>query len=102
MAEAAPTLIACLTPPGRGAVATLAVRGPLAWAVTRELFQSGRDLPETPATGQTWVGRLGEESRDDVVLAVTQVNTEPSLELHCHGGPEVVRYLQELYERRGV
>src|SRR4051812_21115334 len=97
-----PTLIACLTPPGKGAVATLAIRGPLAWAATRELFQANKPLPETPDANRTWLGRLGEEARDQVVLAVKQAEPAVWLELHCHGGVEVIRLVAELYERRGV
>jgi tRNA modification GTPase len=37
-----------------------------------------------------------------VILAVKQATPTISLELHCHGGIEVVRLLQELYEECGV
>ncbi len=96
------TLIACLTPPGRGAIATLGVRGPLAWDVTRTLFLPLQgSLPDQPEERRFWYGTLGDECRDEVVLAVQ--GTDPdSLEIHCHGGPEVVRLLLELYEQRGV
>ena len=33
------TVVACLTPPGTGAIATLALRGPSAWAIVRRLFR---------------------------------------------------------------
>ena len=36
------TLVACLTPPGQAAVATLAVDGPRAWEVVRSLFRTRR------------------------------------------------------------
>lgn len=101
------TLLACLTPPGQGAIATLAVRGPRAWSVTRELFQqSGAgQLPEGPRPGQFQLGWLGDRAKgaaDEVVLLVKQVQPLPWLELHCHGGVEVVRLLQEHFEGRGV
>src|SRR5438132_4391844 len=94
----APTLIACLTPPGAGAIATLAVRGPDAWTITRSLFR-GR-LPDAPTAGKFYLGRFGEgtDACDEVVLAV-----KPRwLELHCHGGLEAVRFLRELFAARGV
>ena len=96
------TCIACLTPLGRGAIATLAVRGPQAWVVTRTLFQPFKGaLPDQPEDRRFWYGTLGDECRDEVVLAV-QGTQPPHVEIHCHGGPEVVRLLLELYEQRGV
>jgi tRNA modification GTPase len=100
------TWIACLTPPGRSAIATLGIYGPEAWHVTRELFQPAKgQLPEQPEAGRFWFGRLGEDARggrDEVVLAVKQSAPRPSLEAHCHGGPEVVRMLLEIFAARGV
>jgi tRNA modification GTPase len=96
------TRIACLTPPGRGAIATLGVRGPQAWDVTRTLFRPFKGtLPDQPEERRFWYGTLGDECRDEVVLAV-QGTLPAHLEIHCHGGPEVVRLLLELYEQRGV
>jgi tRNA modification GTPase len=97
------TRVACLTPAGQGALATLGLQGPRAWEAARELFRlrSGAALPEVPERGRFWLGRAGAGVADDVVLAVKQ--TEPVwLELHCHGGREVVRFLQELFEERGL
>lgn len=93
-----PTLIARLTPPGAGAIATLAVRGPQAWPIARSLFH-GR-LPEHRVPGQFYLGRFGETANtcDEVVLAATS----DGLELHCHGGVAVVSFLQELFVTRGV
>jgi len=99
------TRLACLTPSGVGAIATLAVRGPRAWSVVCELFQpaSGRPLPADAEAGRFWLGRFGEEGgTDEVVLAVRRSGPMPWLELHCHGGLEVVRFLEELIAARGV
>jgi tRNA modification GTPase len=99
----AATGIACITPAGKAAVATLAVRGPGAWSITRMLFgpRSGT-LPEQPSANQLWLGRLGAEVGDDAVLAVKRVEPDVWLEVHCHGGPEVVRFVEEAYARHGV
>jgi tRNA modification GTPase len=99
-----PTLIACLTPAGQGALATLALRGPQAWTAARQLFRlrSGAELPALPEVGRFWLGRLGEEVADEVVLAVKRVEPVPWLELHSHGGREVVRFLLELFQARGL
>jgi tRNA modification GTPase len=106
----AATQFAWLTPPGRGAIAVLAVHGARAWPVLRELFQpvSGRPLPESAngvEPGRFWLGWLGEAGhgqRDQVVLAVKQVNPCPTIEVHCHGGLEVARLLDDLFTARGL
>jgi tRNA modification GTPase len=114
--DVAATYIACLTPPGRGAIAVLAVRGPRAWDVSRELFQPAPPrrargkaessalvtLPQTPPLGRFWFGRLGAELRDEVVLAVKHGGALPWVEVQCHGGPEVVSLLMETYAQHGV
>jgi tRNA modification GTPase len=106
MDEKQRTWIACLTPPGRSAIATLGIRGPQAWRVSRELFQPAKgQLPAEPEPGRFWFGRLGEEGkggRDEVVLAVRPSAAGHSIEVHCHGGPEVIRMLLELFAARGI
>jgi tRNA modification GTPase len=109
MSSAAPasrTWIACLTPPGAAAIATLGLAGPDAWQLARRLFrphsQSGRLLPEQPEVGRFWVGRLGQELSDEVVLTVRRAAPVPLVELHCHGGREVVRLLQETFQQHGA
>lgn len=95
-----PPLLACLTPPGKAAIATLSVRGPTAWEITRQIFQPRKGaLPDEPHAGRYWFGRLG---GDEVILAVQQGMPCPYVEVHCHGGIEVVRMIQELYAQHGV
>src|SRR5580765_4308798 len=95
------TKLARLTPPGTGAIATLALRGPEAWQILREL--APRDLPRDAKPGHFLLTRLGESgAADEVVVAVKQITPEPWLELHCHGGAEVVRLLMELLAQRGA
>jgi tRNA modification GTPase len=104
--EAALTHVACLTPPGAAAVATLGLHGPQAWRVVRELFRparpTGHELPAEPVTGRFWLGRLGVEVADEVVVAVKALAPEPVVEVHCHGGREAVRLLLETFTARGV
>lgn len=93
------TTIACLTPPGKAAIATLAIRGADAWSITRTLFQPSQgELPESPPRGRFWFGRLGALHRDDVVVS----STSERIEVHCHGGLEIVRMIQQLYADRGA
>ena len=90
------TLLACLTPRGKGGIATLAVQGAAAWEVTRQLFQPRKgSLPDEPSAGRFWFGRLG---GDDVILAVKV----DRIEVHCHGGVEVVRWIEELYAQHRI
>ena len=55
-----------------------------------------------PELQRFWLGRLGDELRDDAVLAVKRIEPTCWLELHVHGGREVVRYLHELFVGHGV
>jgi tRNA modification GTPase len=110
-----PTWIACLTPPGQSALATLGVYGPRAWEALRRLFRrrSGAELSPTPPSpnlgeggvgdsGCFWLGRIGGEVADEVVVAVKQTEPMPWLEVHGHGGREVVRFLIELFREQGL
>lgn len=95
-------LAALLTPPGKAAVATLGVAGARAWQVLRPLFTPRKaTLPDVPEVGQHWLGRFGAELADEVILAVKQLTPTPLVEVHCHGGAAVVRYLLDLLHRHG-
>jgi tRNA modification GTPase len=48
------------------------------------------------------LGKFGDDAKDEVVLVVKQTDPVPWLELHCHGGVEVVRLFLESLEGRGV
>ena len=103
----AETLVACLTPQGRAAIAVIAVRGPHAWAIVQRLFapRASRPLPEQPEVGATWLGSLGAPGQnvaDEVVVVCKRMAPSPWLEVHCHGGPEVVRWLVELITSEGA
>jgi tRNA modification GTPase len=98
-----------LTPSGAGAIATLTVRGPGAWQLAEKLFRPlSRQTewpPRQPAPGDFWPGRFGEEgagTRDEVVLALKGLHPEPWIELHCHGGREVVRWITEILIAHGA
>jgi tRNA modification GTPase len=98
-----PTYIACLTPPGKAAIATLAVRGPLAWQATGAMFTPRHGpLPESPGVGQWWLGQIGEALRDDVIVAIKRDGPDTWIEIHCHGGPAVLQLMETLYTQRGV
>jgi tRNA modification GTPase len=99
------TMAACLTPAGAGAIATLAVRGPHAWETVRRLFRGKKheqSLPLVPVLGRRWLGTMGPEHGDEVVVAVKDLEPVPWIEIHCHGGTEVVRFLMEALVREGI
>lgn len=99
-----PTWIACLTPPGQAALATLGLKGPRAWEALRTVFRprAGGELPSAPVAGRFWLGQLGDEISDEVVVAVKRAEPMPWLEVHGHGGREVVRFLLDLFRDRGL
>ncbi|MFL5243555.1 MAG: GTPase [Gemmataceae bacterium] len=98
------TSIACLTPPGSAALATLALYGPDAWRIVRTSFQPrGKgQLPEQSFPGKFWLGKLGAGPGDEVVVALKQLEPVPYIEIHCHGGREVLKYLHEHLVEQGA
>ena len=96
------TRYAVLTPPGTGAIAVIAVSGPDAWPLVLRRFRpAGKPLPESPTLHAVRLGNLGDGAGDEVVVAVTQVAPAVTVELHCHGGPQVVRMLCDLLDAEG-
>jgi tRNA modification GTPase len=80
------------------------LHGPLAWEAARQLFRTraGAELPQGPQAGRFWLGRLGTDVADEVVLAVKATEPVLWLEAHCHGGREAVRLLLDLFRQRGL
>lgn len=97
------TRVSVLTPAGTGAIATVAVAGPRAWGLARWLFRpaGGKPLPESPELHRFWFGTLGEGTGDEVILAVRQTEPDVAVEVHCHGGRRVVRWVVEQFVGRG-
>jgi tRNA modification GTPase len=102
----AKTFVACMTPPGSAALATLALYGPNAWPIIRDSFRphatKDHRLPDQAIPGKFWLGKLGAGPGDEVVVAVKQIKPTPHVEIHCHGGREVLKYLQDHFENQGV
>lgn len=81
--DAAPTTVVLLTPPGRGAIASLLVSGPDAVACVSACFRpAAGGAAATLPVGRILFGRwetTGEE------LVVCRVDVQ-QIEIHCHGG----------------
>lgn len=90
------TAVSLLTAPGTGAIATVEVCGPRAWELARKLFApAGKPLPDAPAVNRFLFGTL---ASDEVVLAATAPD---AVEVHCHGGPRVVRVVIDQFLANG-
>ncbi len=81
-----PTLIAVLTPSGRGAVATVGVRGPRAVETVARCFTpaAGKPLADF-AIGRVLFGRfrLQGAATEELVVGLAAAD---EVEVHCHGG----------------
>ena len=88
-----------LTPPGRGAVATLRIEGAGAIEAVQTNFRArdGRSIAEHPAD-QLTVGRFDGDGGEDVVVRRCGDDT---VELHCHGGWAAVARIEELLVAAG-
>jgi tRNA modification GTPase len=104
MTSANANVIARLTPPGKSAIACVGVAGPAAWEGLRTLFRRPGGTVLTPTPRQVYYGRLGESpsNADDVVLLIREVEPTFVAEIHCHGGPEVIRLLEAQLVERGL
>ena len=102
-----PCQVAVLTPPGRGAVATLVVFGPLALDTIERLFVPAARTPLSQfpfnrviyghwLASQTTPATTSQETANTETLLVVR-RDEQWLEVHCHGGSAAVgRILRSL------
>ena len=83
-----------LTPPGRGAVATLLVEGPRAWETVSRYFHPRGTRPLV-AQGDPRLafGRFGAEPGEEVVV---RCRSAEAVELHCHGGYATVAMIEQI------
>ena len=83
-----PTTASLLTPPGRGAVATVRVGGSAATSTVANCFSpaSGSDFVSAPI-GRIFFGRWRTSGEELVVCR----RSEDEVEVHCHGGEAAVQ-----------
>jgi len=99
MSEHSSPILVRLTPPGRGAIATLLVEGPGARAAVQTRFRSpgGRALAAL-ASDRLAFGHFGPQPGEEVVV---RVRSERSVELHCHGGLAAVALIERALIEQG-
>lgn len=87
------TVSVVLTPPGRGAVATVLVAGPQATEVVAGQFRpaAGKPLADY-ALDRIIFGRWGAAAGEELVVCR---RSEQTIEVHCHGGQAAVGSLVE-------
>lgn len=97
MPAAEPTTAAPLTPPGRGAIGIIELRGPRCGAMLAEIFRG----PSPARPGALCLGWLVEPdgTRLDQVLVLAETGRA---EIHLHGGPGVERAALELLAAQGA
>ncbi len=90
--ENLPTVV-LLTPPGRGAVATLLVEGPGALQAVATHFHARGGQPLQPHSDQRLaIGRFGDDPGEEVVV---RCRSDQAVEVHCHGGHATVEMIQQ-------
>src|SRR6476660_1883644 len=92
---------AVLTPSGRGAIATVAVRGPGALAAVSRRFRPARQQRlQDFGIGRAVFGRLEISSQAAEESVVGLVGPD-EVEIHCHGGAAVVAAICEALVQEG-
>ena len=88
-----------LTPPGRGAVASILVEGPGAADLMQSLVRtkSGRPLADFP-DDRLVVGNFNGENGEEIVV---RRRSPQSVELHCHGGYAAAAMIEETLRQHG-
>jgi len=89
----APPLLIQLTPPGRGAVASVCIEGQGALSVVARHFiaHNGRPLVDFPVR-RIVVGQFGPCGEEVVICR----HSDSQIELHCHGGLAAVARIEEI------
>ncbi len=97
--RACPPCVVLLTPPGRGAVATLLVEGPGAVEAVEGVFRpSGGQALSSFEPDRLIFGHIGGPSGEEAVL---RRRSPQSVELHCHGGLAAAAMVENALSERG-
>jgi tRNA modification GTPase len=102
------TIVAPATPPGEGSISIVRLSGPRATEILGTVFR-GRQSVQAMATHHLYYGYLvnRDQQRIDEVLAVIMrapcsYTREDIVEVHCHGGRQVLRSVLDLFLDAGA
>ncbi len=94
-----PLRVVQLTPPGRGAVASILVEGPGAADLLQPLIMHKFARPLTEFTeNRLVVGHFNAENGEEIVV---RRRSPQAVELHCHGGYAAAAMIEETLRQRG-
>jgi len=103
------TIVAPVTPPGEGGVGIVRLSGPLSIDCLSAVFRGGTTTPAEMASHRLYLGGLynDRDERIDEVLAVVMRSPrsytgENVVEVHCHGGSQVLRSVLNLFLNTGA
>lgn len=92
------TIVSLLTPPGRGALATIGVRGPQAWQFTNACVMPPIDESLSP---RPWLRDFrGEQGTSEELVVVFPCADEARI--HCHGGTAACAAVLQALESQGA
>jgi tRNA modification GTPase len=92
--------VSVLTPPGRGAVAVVAVEGTQVIELVERFFRPAATKPlRERSFGDITYGRWGDTLAEDVIVSC---RSERQVEVHCHGGSAAVRRIVDDLTAAGV
>jgi tRNA modification GTPase len=107
-APASDTIVAPATPPGEGGVGIVRLSGPQAEALLAVAFR-GRTAPPAMVSHHLYHGRLCRSdgtSLDEVLAVIMRTphsyTGEDVVEVHCHGGSQVLRGVLDLFLSAGA
>jgi tRNA modification GTPase len=105
---AADTIVAPATPPGDGGVGIVRLSGPQAEALLAAAFR-GRRAPAAMASHHLYHGRLCRPDNtplDEVLVVIMRAprsyTGEDVVEVHCHGGSQILRSSLDLFLAAGA
>lgn len=94
------TIAAVVTPPGRGALATVRVLGPDAARIVASICESSAEkFAKKTSDGRLWIGRWDGPAGEPVVV---HVGRSDLVEIHCHGGQMPAQTILRDLTSRGV
>lgn len=96
------TIVAPATPPGEGGVAIIRLSGPCSVEALSVVFR-GRTNPPQMSSHRMYLGRLvgrNEQTIDEVLAVIMRAprsyTGEDVVEIHCHGGSQILRSVLDL------